>query len=625
MATDFAGLVGQALLANQSDATLLTDLCGTVLFANAAARRQFSLPEDADEDRRLEGWADPLRSLPQLLRDVAGSSNWVPVLLKREGDSIHMQARGVLVDAGKQPCVLFIAVPNATKPFMRQMDQIKLLNHQLVRLQQTQRRLDFALRAAEIGIWELNLETQVAWRSERHDQIFGYDHLLPEWTFEQFMAHVLEEDRAQVRTSFQANTEAGKPWRFQCRIRRADGEIRWISAEGAPTLDEAGDVRLLSGIVADITEQKNAEHHLLSLQRMEALGRMAGGLAHDFANIIGVIRLSADVASLSSDLASVRDRLKAVIEATKRGSDLTLRTLAFAKREPGVARSVALRPLVADLLMLPDVDLTRAVAIDFDVPEGIYVRCDPSQLEHALLNLLINARHAIATAEKGELIRIEAARRPDQGLVEVSVSDDGPGMAPDVVERAADPFFTTKTGSGGTGLGLATVAHFVMSAGGTLDITSREGEGTRVAFTLPETPAIPESGHCEGDATAPAVRLRILIVDDSAEYREVLELALAELGHTVIAASNSTEALEVLGTDTGIDVMMTDILMPDGLNGFELAKAAGELSPSLPIIYMSGYADDAVDSDAQLGVFLRKPATLADIQSALEQVVSGPN
>ncbi|EAR53033.1 two-component hybrid sensor and regulator [Oceanicola granulosus HTCC2516] len=505
---------------------------------------------------------------------------------------------------------------------MSDAERIVALEAEVVALRQAQTRLNRALEAAEIGIWELEIDPDRAWRSSQHDKVFGYPELLDEWSFDRFLSHVIEEDRAFVRESFKSRVEAGLPWDFQCRIRRADGQIRWIAAEGAPTLDGDGKVLRLHGVVADITRAKEADQRLASAQRMEALGQMAGSLAHDFSNIIGIIRLSAEVAGLAKDPEDVRARLNAILEAADRGSALTARTLAFARQEPGLSQATRLRELVDNLVQLPASRAGEVIDYVVDIDPQVCVECDPGQLENALFNLVLNARDAFARSGTGSRITISTAPGPREGMVEIVVRDDGPGMSDDVLERAADPFFTTKRDAGGTGLGLSSVAAFAAAAGGALILSSRPGEGTVARFSLPEAHA--QRRPATQDDAPPAaepVDLRILVVEDEEKLGEALDIALSGMGHRVRVVSDGPAALAALGTET-FDVLLTDILLANGPNGFEVASAARERQLGIPVIYMSGYADHSHHPDAPAGPFLRKPIGREHLRRALAELAA---
>ena len=360
--------------------------------------------------------------------------------------------------------------------------------------------------------------------------------------------------------------------------------------------------------------------------RLDALGQLTGGIAHDFNNLLATI-LYAMQLTRSDDISERSDRVLATaISAVERGRELTGRLLAFAKRQPGLARS---RPLVEsfaefDALARPTIEETVEL-IFAEVDPELRVHCDHGQLDNALLNLVLNSRDAIMRSGVGSKIIIKARpidevdadlalRRKDlnayitQGMreehtedlaradarayryVEISVTDDGPGMTDEVKQRAIDPFFTTKDTNSGTGLGLSMVYGFIQHSDGELRIYSELGFGTTIRLILPR-------GTVENEREKPMARLparrgsgqRILVAEDEASLLMMMEELLTELGFEFIPAKSGREAFEMIEAGLEFDLLLTDIVMPGGVGGFELAHLARQKLPDLPIVYMSGY------------------------------------
>lgn len=625
MNPDMERAILQLALKDLPVAVAVVDPGGDVLYSNASARKALGIVEWVPGETislGALGWSGTSRSISALLAAAAASSHWIPLRFRRDDEELVVRARGVKSDDQTQPCVLITGTPDAVAPFAEHASQVKALNRQLAIRRQAEDRLDYAMRAARIGIWELEIESDTAWRSAQHDAIFGYPDPLPAWSFALFLDHVLEEDREQVKANFERQVEAGQSWDFECRIRRPDGEVRWIAAEGSPTLDVNGKVLRLNGVVADITDRKEAEQRLAAAGRMEAVGHMAGGLAHDFANIMGIIRLSGEVARMTESAEVRRARLEAILQAAERGASLTARTLSFARREPGAVQAVNVAELVSDLLALTFASLADEIVVDSEVDSGIHVECDPGQLENVLLNLTLNAREAIESSGVGGHIRVGARPVEESGSVEIFVSDDGPGMSDAVRERAADPFFTTKADSGGSGFGLATVAAFTAAANGEFWIESRPNKGTRVSLTLPAaSPAIEADVPQTSFDSDRVLSQQLLVVEDDAEYRAALYTSLTGMGFSVATAADGNEALQLLEDGADVDVLITDVLLPGELNGFHVAAKARSLRPELPVVYMSGYADAAGHDGAPRGAFLRKPVGQDEIRHAIAQAV----
>ncbi|WP_323763933.1 hybrid sensor histidine kinase/response regulator [Marinovum sp.] len=619
--TDEARIARLVLEAHPAATVIADPADGRVIHANAEGRRLFSKSDAPLES--LSGWYGRRQSLRALLSQASASSNWTPLRLMNGQRAVHGRARGVRRDGAEGADVLILADIGDEEPFVQHASQLQRLNDELASRQRAEARMNFALEAAGIGIWEFDVETNTTWRSDRHDAIFGYDTRLPDWSLDSFISHVVEPDRDRVRTLVETAIRKHRAYRVQCQIRRSDGEIRWIAADGAPLTGPNGAVMRLNGVVSDITEAREAELRIEAAQRMDSLGQMAGGLAHDFANIIGIVRLQAEVASLTRDPETVWARLDAILQAASRGADLAARTLAFARREPGVATAVRLRPLVEQVMALTFGETFGALEVDTTGVADLSVFCDPGQLENALLNLTFNARDAIKAASTGDRITVAARRRDDEGMIEITLSDNGPGMTPPVLERAADPFFTTKEGSGGTGLGLSSVAAFCAASGGDFAMRSTPGQGTSVVLILPEARQVRSPEGPRGPAwPTEAPRLRLLLVEDMPQFREAMQLMLTTLGHEVTAFESGAPALAALRDGLAADVLLTDVMLPGERDGFGLARQARALRPGLGVVYMSGYAEDSERAGAPDGPFLRKPVDLKDLAEALDQVTA---
>ena len=391
--------------------------------------------------------------------------------------------------------------------------------------------------------------------------------------------------------------------------------------------------RLVRGSMTDIGTRKQAEREraeleakLVQAQKLEAVGQLTGGVAHDFNNLLTVIMGNAELAlQFGDDSETVDEALVQIQEAAGRASSLTARLLAFSRRQP-------LRPQALDLArLLRGMDdmlrrtLGEDVAFELVVAGGVWsCEADPSQLENAILNLCVNARDAMPgggrlTIECGNSYLDDdyAVRhgevQPGQYVV-VSVSDDGCGMQPDVLSTAFEPFFTTKDVGRGSGLGLSMVYGFVKQSGGHVKIYSEVGEGTTVKLYLPRAS---EDAHAleaprEVNGVPQGAGQTILVVEDAADVRQLACTMLESLGYTVVSAGDANEALGVLGARSDIALLFTDVVLPGGTNGVDLAGQARELRPGLRVLYTSGYTANAIIHNGRLdrGVRLvEKPFT----------------
>jgi signal transduction histidine kinase len=380
--------------------------------------------------------------------------------------------------------------------------------------------------------------------------------------------------------------------------------------------------RLLAELKAEAEQRQRAEAALVQANKMEAVGQLTGGIAHDFNNLLQAISGNLELITLAPDKPEKVARWAGnAAQATERGTKLTSQLLTFSRRQRLEAREVDVGGLIAGMTELlrnsvgPTVDITVEAAADIGT-----VSSDPTQLELAILNLAINARDAMPS---GGPLKVVAERRADQ--IAISVADRGIGMPPEIVERALEPFFTTKGPGRGTGLGLSMAYGVAVAAGGELTIDSMVGEGTTVTLLLPRiADASGPAGLAneEGSGTASAHASHILLVDDDPEVRSTLADMLRSIGHEVTEAANGPQALLELER-LDVQLMLLDFAMP-GMNGAEVAMQALDLKPEVKLLFLTGFSDSeaidkAVDGRARV---LKKPATAATLFAAIEEMLS---
>jgi signal transduction histidine kinase/CheY-like chemotaxis protein len=418
-------------------------------------------------------------------------------------------------------------------------------------------------------------------------------------------------------------------------IELIDGTI--LDRFSAPVRDKQNNYYGRIWTFRDITEQRQLESNFRQAQKMEAVGQLTGGIAHDFNNLLTVILGCSEVIGeeVKAD-PRLGKMAEMVLSAARRGAELTHRMLAFARRQTLEPRAVNVNHLLMDMEAF--LRRTLSADVDLDVIQGC-VDCeamvDPTELESAILNLCVNARDAMPgggtlTIETGNAVLDEsyALQNPEAVPGEyllVAVSDTGTGISPENLGRVFDPFFTTKEVGKGTGLGLSMVYGFVKQSRGHIKIYSEPGHGTSVKLYLPRTdqktePSKPVSApvgdHCGSEV--------ILLVEDNAHVREFAKTQLEHLGYRVIASGNGTDALQELRNEARIDLLFTDVVMPGGMNGPELAREACKLAPRLKVLFTSGYAENAIahhgllDKDVQL---LNKPYTRLELAGRIRNVL----
>jgi PAS domain S-box-containing protein len=429
---------------------------------------------------------------------------------------------------------------------------------------------------------------------------------------------------------------AGRPVTTRDEIPLPGGARVWESIL-APVPASDGASNRLIGSVRDITDRVRAEDRLRESQRMEAIGQLTGGVAHDFNNLLQVIRGNLELLQRSVEGDERGEaRLKNAIFGAERAAQLTRQLLAFARRQPLEPKVVNLSRLVSDMADLLRRTLGEAIEVETVVAGGLWnTIADPAQVESALLNLALNARDAMSGAGRltveitnavlDEIYAREARDVAPGQYVMLAVTDTGEGMSEDVRARVFEPFFTTKGDGKGTGLGLSMVYGFVKQSSGHIQIYSEPGHGTTVKIYLPrsrQAEAAPQPPPPPEDAVDRG--RTILVVEDEEAVREAAVAMLDELGYRCLEAADAQSALALIEGGAPIDLVFTDVVMPGPLRTREFAQALRALKPELPVLFTSGYTDNAIIHQGRLdeGVqLISKPYARADLARRLAQLL----
>jgi PAS domain S-box-containing protein len=379
-------------------------------------------------------------------------------------------------------------------------------------------------------------------------------------------------------------------------------------------------------IARDITEQRRLEDRLFQAQKLESIGRMAGGVAHDFNNLLTGILGYAELGAIEAADGALGEYFRRIQLAGERAAGLTKQLLAFAREELVEPRVVAPNDLVDEMLAFLRRVIGEHVQLETELAADAWrARIDPTQFYSVLMNLVVNARDALPSggvvriATRNARIEGETSGLPAGDYIELTVSDDGVGMDETTRQRAFEPFFTTKDAGRGVGMGLATCYGIVRQNGGAIQVSSREGEGTRVQVLLPRVDQ-PRDARPARPETQVRGSERVLLVEDDRVVREIAVGALVKLGYRVLPAADGEEALELaLGRLDEIDVLVTDVVMPR-LGGDALAARLRERRRDLPVLFISGYAP-AGDGEARGSTLLRKPFAPADLARKLREVL----
>ena len=478
---------------------------------------------------------------------------------------------------------------------------------------------------------------------------------------QQLGRYVLASDRADFAQLLRSALEAG-----------ARGELTLQDAEGAQVpvylsvspLRQGDDAALLCGVLTDLTQQKlhlreladvntrllaegaargRIEDALRQSQKMEAVGQLTGGLAHDFNNLLTGITGSLEMLQTRMAQGRIGDLeryITAAQGASKRAAALTHRLLAFSRRQTLEPKPSDINRLIAGMEELIRRTVGPAIAVEVVGAAGLWTTLvDPNQLENALLNLCINARDAMPdggrlTVETGNrwLDERSAGDRelPPGQYVSLCVSDSGTGMTPEIIERAFDPFFTTKPIGQGTGLGLSMIYGFARQSGGQVRIYSEPGQGAMVCLYLPRHFGDAVAGESTTEPAAPRRAEQgetVLIVDDEPAVRMLVTEVLQDLGYTALEAADGAAALRVLRSDARIDLLITDVGLPGGMNGRQVADAGRSLRPLLKVLFITGYAENAVVGHGHLEPGMRvltKPFMMDALAQRIKDLIARP-
>lgn len=423
---------------------------------------------------------------------------------------------------------------------------------------------------------------------------------------------------------------------FETVRRKKTGELIDVSLTISPIRDATGHIIGASKICRDITSTKMLEKQLRQSQKMEAIGQLTGGIAHDFNNLLGVVIGNLDLLEqLVADFPAALKRTRGALRAASRGAELTRRLLAFSNREePAPAPTSILEP-INNVLELSKRVIGPQISIrsEFDVPD-CQALVDPARLENAILNLVLNARDAMP--QGGNItIHVKIKELDDQhplvraselmagAYARISVADTGTGMDRDVLEKAFEPFFTTKSRERGTGLGLSMVYGFTKQSGGAARIYSELDRGTTVSLYFPIARSFTAVHTKVSDAHEQVIRpMKIMVVDDEEGLLEIASEYLREMKHTVVQARSGLEAMEKFQHDPGIELVITDVIMPGGISGVELVRQLRIIRPELKFLFTSGFSADALsyrDDQVPQGPLLEKPYQRSDLSRALKQ------
>jgi two-component system cell cycle sensor histidine kinase/response regulator CckA len=618
-----------AIVDSSDDAIISVAMDDTILTWNAGAERLFgyAASETIGRSRALLVPAGQSVELVSIMERAARGEAGEPLETRR------MRKDGSVVDIS----LVFSPMTDATGRITGVSTiarDITERNQTVEALRTSEERMRFALQGAAVGIWDMDCATQAV----RWSEILETQYCLKPGTFggtlEAFVERIHPEDRESVVETVGKAMKSGGDFSVLHRTICPDGTVRWLSGAGRVLLGEHGEPVRAVGISLNVTERHTLEAQYHQAQKMEAVGRLAGGVAHDFNNLLTVILGFCEL--LLADLKPNDPRQADIAEIQKAGAraaGLTRQLLAFSRKEIIQPTLLDLNTIVADIRTMLARLIGEDVTIVLDLGAALSpVKADRGQIEQIVLNLAVNARDAMPgggtlTIKTAYVELNEHDAHPELKLgpyIVLTVTDTGTGMTPEVQARLFEPFFTTKEAGKGTGLGMATVHGIATRCGGSVTVDSAVGRGTSFMVYFPRADSAEPVL-----AVPPPVERRhaglqtVLVVEDAEGLRELTKRLLERQGYTVLLAASADEARQLFDEHPSIDLLLTDVVMP-GASGPELVKQLVERRPTLKVIYMSGYTDEAIAHHGVLDpgiVFLHKPFSSESLGQKIRQVI----
>ncbi len=630
----------ETLLENVSDAVVVEDLEGRIVFANPAFHRMFGAPSSGEDAPRLEDFVHP--------QDRDRRREHLGRCAENHWHSARIEFRGLR--NGEDPLELESAVTalhsggavTATQSVIRDLTRQRLLEKSQRAVIQ---RMEFFISEMPLGciIWDLNFSVQ-EW-NEAAERIFGWpasEALHRHYT--EFLA--AEGDRASMEKLWNELSHGTAVSRMRCANQTKSGELVECEWFHTSLVDETGRVVAVASMARDLTECRTLQQQLLQSQKMEAVGRLVGGISHDFNNLLTAILGHTSLALMKLDPShDVRRNLDNVQSAAERGAELVHQLMRLGRDQPAQLEPVSLNRCAEEVVRLVRPSIDPRIQLDTRIEPGLWrVEADTGRMEHAVMNLVFNARDAIGgsghiiirTANRthrpdvstGSHIPPGGSRIPPGEYVALTVSDDGHGMDAATIERVFDPFFTTKPSGRGTGLGLAMAFAVVQQHEGHFEVSSTPGKGSAFRILLPRTKRRPKPRAIAAETiTVRQGGETVLFVDDETSLRTLGRAVLEAAGHKVIEAADGQEAVEVFERQPSeIGLVIMDLTMPRK-SGWEAFEEIRERRPDIAVILSTGYSleggqQTALRRGAQ--AFLAKPYRAQDLLQVVAGVLDGP-
>ncbi len=611
------------LTEHSPDLIMRYDRDGRVLHASGAVERATGIPVSELLGRRLDEWIAPrdgamAQELLALGREVAqvvatGTAMETEVRVPmRAGEKVfNVRLIPECDDRGRVTSVL-----NLSRDITASKRAEEALRASEERFREVTENIDEVLWLTD------TVRKQIIYVSPAYERVWGRSCESLYASPRSWVEAVHPDDRERVVA---ADFTLPRSFDLEFRIVRPDGEVRWVRDRSFPIADEHGRIHRVAGVAQDITARRLLEEQLRQSQKMEAIGQLAGGIAHDFNNMLVVVQLRASLLSESENKSELREGVQQILEAAERAANLTRQLLTFSRRDVRRSAQIDLVEVTTGMISLLGRLLGEDISLETRIaPRPPLIMGDPGLMEQLLMNLAVNARDAMPDGGR-LLIRLDSVAVDDAHAalhppaqpgryLRLAVSDTGCGIAPEHLPRIYEPFFTTKEVGRGTGLGLATVFGIVQQHKGWVEVTSEVNVGTEFRVYLPALDSSAVRTPAEAPAARPVSLLgreTILLVEDDAAVRRLARSVLGRHGYRVLEADSGDSALRLwLAQTAPVDLLLTDLVMPGGMSGHELAQEMLSQQPDLKVVYTSGYSNDLVNQRLHLepGLnFLPKP------------------
>jgi len=604
----------QYIIDNTWDIIFQIDLQGNYTYANAAAGRATGYP--LDELLKMNMWQLSPPDQHALLKNRMQTQIANEALEKTfELEILHRDGHRLWLEITSSRVVNIAGKLTGIQGVAREISGRKQAETQL-------RKLSLAVEHSPVSIIITDTAGNIEYVNPKFSEVSGY--APAEVCGKNPRLLKGDETRPEEYQRLWHDLTAGQQWRGTFHNRKKSGELYWESASISPITDEVGRITHFLAIKEDITKQKTLEEQVRQMQKMEAFGQLAGGVAHDFNNILAIVQMQASTLRMNPDLSpEIADQASEIETAAQRGANLTRQLLMFSRRQPLKPCDLNLNDILTSITKMLQRILGEDIQMQFKyAPEPLFIHADASMMGQVLMNLAVNSRDALpkggqlsieTTAVEFDETTVNSSAQSRPGAFAcLSVSDTGSGIPPEILPRIFEPFFTTKDIGKGTGLGLATVFGIVQQHQGWINVSSEAGRGTTFRIYLPRLAGPAKPAHAKpSPETICGGHETILLVEDDVPLRRVARIVLTNLGYRVLEAADGTEALRLWQANRhDIRLLVTDLVMPGGMTGKELAEELLKHNPKLKVIYASGYSRGIASKDLHLeeGVnFITKP------------------